>query len=104
MVAWYSSTVKYVYQNYNLVCMYYPLYEHVHVEFYVTYVIGFSTFIRSQVKACILLTDTTCILKHTSGQLTVERALSVDILRPLFDSICIGLIHNVFSKRRMRIR
>ena len=87
MEAWYSFTVQFVYQNCNLVCMYYQLYEHVHAYLHVI--------------VLPLFIDPTRNFKQPAAQLSVVRALSADILRPLFESRCNRLIHNVFFIRRM---
>ena len=77
-------------------CM--SVYEHVHAKLYVI------VFARSQVQASAFPIDPTRNLKQPAARLSVERALSADILRPFFDSRSIRLIRHVLFIRRMSKR
>ena len=76
------------------------VYDHVRAELYVI------VFAPPQVQASMFPIDSTSNLKlkQPAARLSKECALSVDGLRPLFDSRCIRLIHNVYFIRRMSKR
>ena len=84
-------------------CMYNRLYKHVHAE------LRGIVFARSQVQASMVPIDSTRNLQQPAARLSKERALFVDILRPLYDSRCIRynairLIYHVIFVRRMSER